>query len=266
MSSPSQTSHLDGPLRDSYCHQRLNRSLPKLLRRWTAANSSKCETCYLITLHQHLDVITGSFPFAPTTGLTRPHLQEINSVTSWISCFLTYTAVKTTDMEMRNHLTYARLLIQEALCHGAGHRMVGLRQGVQEAGGQEAGGHQPVYAMVRFTTWTASSAILVNEHILAYFVHCARARTMRFSAVLCLMSCLTSINRRQHKCSHCRLTASTPVDWCQSVLNLSSGSVSLGIRGHVRTHGQCGFRHICATCHETHKATKIARGHHQVRV
>ena len=50
---------------------------------------------------------------------SRPHrLREIESPLTWIFCFLAYAAVRTKDTETRDMLTYARLVIREAQCHG----------------------------------------------------------------------------------------------------------------------------------------------------
>ena len=48
-----------------------------------------------------------------------PHnLQEIDSPLTWVFCFLAYVAVRTKDMETRDMLTYACLIIREDQCRG----------------------------------------------------------------------------------------------------------------------------------------------------
>ena len=50
---------------------------------------------------------------------TRPHrLREIDSLLTGVFCFLAYVAVRSKDVETRNMLTYAWLVIREAQCHG----------------------------------------------------------------------------------------------------------------------------------------------------
>ena len=50
---------------------------------------------------------------------SRPHrLREIDSPLTWVFCFLAYVAVQTEDTGTRDMLTYARLVIREAQCHG----------------------------------------------------------------------------------------------------------------------------------------------------
>ena len=77
-----------------------------------ADNMSLCHQLESFPTHQHL--------FA---GTVRPRLREIDSPLTWVSCFLTYAAVKATDIQTRNLLTYGRLVIREAQRHsGPGWR------------------------------------------------------------------------------------------------------------------------------------------------
>jgi len=67
-----------------------------------------------MALHSQLEDLP-----AQATVSHRPHrLREIDSPLTWVFCFLAYVAVRTTDAETRDMLTYARLLIREAQCHG----------------------------------------------------------------------------------------------------------------------------------------------------
>lgn len=50
--------------------------------------------------------------------LQRPRLREISSPISWIYCFAAYVAVRTSDPLTRDMLTYARIVLGEALRHG----------------------------------------------------------------------------------------------------------------------------------------------------
>ena len=67
-----------------------------------------------MALHGQLDDLPSQ-----TAATSRPHhLREIDSPLSWVFCFLAYVAVRTKDLETRDMLTYARLVIREAQCHG----------------------------------------------------------------------------------------------------------------------------------------------------
>ena len=49
---------------------------------------------------------------------SRPRLREVATLPAWICCFLTYLAVSTSDVATCVSLTYAMLLVREALRHG----------------------------------------------------------------------------------------------------------------------------------------------------
>ena len=46
---------------------------------------------------------------------SRPRVREVSSLPSWVCCFLTYLAVRTTNPVTRNQLTYATLLVRETM-------------------------------------------------------------------------------------------------------------------------------------------------------
>ena len=48
----------------------------------------------------------------------RPQIREVPSLISWVYCFAAYAAVRTQDPFTRDMLSYARLIIREALRHG----------------------------------------------------------------------------------------------------------------------------------------------------
>ena len=71
-----------------------------------------------ISLSQRIDEAHASFPAYVLPASSRPRLREVTSLPSWMYCFLTYLSVLTTDPVVRDCLTYARLVIREALRHG----------------------------------------------------------------------------------------------------------------------------------------------------
>jgi hypothetical protein len=71
-----------------------------------ADNMSLCHQLESFPTHQHL--------FAAST---KPRPREIDSPLTWVSCFLAYAAVQTTDERTRNLLTYGRLVVREAQRH-----------------------------------------------------------------------------------------------------------------------------------------------------
>ncbi len=51
-------------------------------------------------------------------GPSRPRMRDVLTLPSWLYCFLTYTAILTTDPTTKDKLAYARLMILEASRHG----------------------------------------------------------------------------------------------------------------------------------------------------
>ena len=70
-----------------------------------------------IELVHHLHIVQGTS--LVISKVPRPHFQEIMSLVPWFYCFITYVAVRTSDVASRDQLAYALLLIKEAQRHGS---------------------------------------------------------------------------------------------------------------------------------------------------
>ena len=72
-----------------------------------------------LALQQHIEAVTsaiGSANQQPSLP-SKTGFREIHTIQSWMSCFLTYMAVRTPDTGTRHMLTYACLILQEAIRH-----------------------------------------------------------------------------------------------------------------------------------------------------
>ena len=70
-----------------------------------------------ISLLQQLEIMGGqTAPGLP--GVLRPRLREVNTLATWIYCFLAYVAIRSPDPHVRDWLAYARLVVREAQRHG----------------------------------------------------------------------------------------------------------------------------------------------------
>ena len=58
------------------------------------------------------------FPSVYANPMHQPRLREVRTPVSWIHCFLAHVAVQTDDSRTRDMLTYARLVLGEAMAHG----------------------------------------------------------------------------------------------------------------------------------------------------
>jgi hypothetical protein len=71
-----------------------------------------------ISLYNRSSELQGISPISVLPPSLRPQIREVPSLISWVYCFAAYTAVRTQDPLTRDMLSYARLIIREALRHG----------------------------------------------------------------------------------------------------------------------------------------------------
>ena len=70
-----------------------------------------------ISLQHQLDALH-SQPAVQLPAAVRPRMREVGSPLVWVYCFLAYAAIRAPDQGTRDRLTYARLLLREAMRHG----------------------------------------------------------------------------------------------------------------------------------------------------
>ena len=73
-----------------------------------------------IHLLQQLEAVQGLSLLPGLPGVARPRLREVTSLTTWLYCFLSYMAIRTSDSRTFDQLSYAKLIIREAHRHGGG--------------------------------------------------------------------------------------------------------------------------------------------------
>ena len=208
-----------------------------------------------IALQSQLDALH-SQPAVQLPAAVRPRLREVGSPLVWIYCFLAYAALRTPDQATRNLLTYARLLMREALHHGGLGWLEYDRVFRQQA------------ALDPTCQWNK-----LNASLFAATVLCSRS-TPGTACSLC--------QEADHQTQDCALGffqhppsySSTPPSsgWSQHHIHPAQGAPSRRSppatgqprrtirpetvkkicvswnRGVCSFPGSCSFRHICATC------------------
>ena len=71
-----------------------------------------------VAVRRHYEELHGAMGVQLLPVISRPRLREVATLPAWICCFLTYLAVSTSDAATRDHLTYAMLVVREAMRHG----------------------------------------------------------------------------------------------------------------------------------------------------
>ena len=69
-------------------------------------------------LRHHYEEMHGAMGFHVFPVAFHPRASEVTTLLSWICCFLTFLATSTADQTTRERITYAILLVREAMHHG----------------------------------------------------------------------------------------------------------------------------------------------------
>ena len=184
-----------------------------------------------ISLVQQLETMQSTHP-VNMLGPTRPRLREVTTISTWLYCFLAYSAILTSDPKTRNHLAYARLIMREALRHGNPGWLDydrSFRQQVAEDPSMQ---------------WNTLVPGLQASMILGYPARQGSA-TPRLSCTLC-----RGFDHTRTDCALTYLYPRAPQRFSHRQ-NLSCTSWN---KGNCLFPGNCTFRHACATCQGPHKA------------
>ena len=71
-----------------------------------------------VMVRRHFEEVHRALGFQVLPVTSRPRVQEVTSLPSWVCCYLSYLAVATPDLVTRERLTYAILLLREAMRTG----------------------------------------------------------------------------------------------------------------------------------------------------
>ena len=180
----------------------------------------------------------------PVSTVSRTRLREVPSLVSWLYCFNTYMAVRTSDSLTRNMLAYSRLIIREALRHGGtgwlDYDRIFRRQ----------------LAINPLMNWNALDPSLHAATILGQRsstgVFCTLCQETDHSTSQCALAPLQQQLRPSTSPASRSLQWPTPYRPLKRPETLMRICVSWNKGSCTRPH--CTFRHICATCQKSHKA------------
>ena len=180
-----------------------------------------------------------SFPSYISPSSSRPRLRKLATLPSWLYCFLTYVSVLSTDPVVRDRLTYARLIIREALRHGGRGWLDYDRLFRQQA------------ALDSGIAWNATNtsllvATVLGQHPAGVGQSCAVCHGFDHSQAQCA---LQVVQQPLHQESATRPPVKSRV----------SQEICLSWNG-----GQCAFPplscpHLCASCGSTHHRARDCR-------
>ena len=179
-------------------------------------------------------------------GAARPRFREVSSLASWCYCFLGYVAMRTADPSTRDHMAYARLIIEEAQRHGG---LAWLDYMIAPSGSR-----QPVHdPAMRWNTNSPSlqASTILGQKQAGQGSFCTLCREVDHSRAQCALVCLEP--------SAPSVSAASKVTTRSSTQRRYNICISWN-RGVCVFPGQCSFRHVCATCQSSnHKARDCAK-------
>ena len=188
------------------------------------------------TVRSHFEVMHGALGVQLVPVSSRPRVREVPSLPSWVCCFLTFLAVGTSDPVTRDRLSYAILLLREAMRHGGIGWMDYDRLFRQQAAIDPSLSWNMIHPGLQATT-------ILNQRSGAVGSFCNICREPDHVAAQCALAQLQE--------------QVTP-----RVVTGPSGSRSSQRRicsswneGSCIYPGTCSYRHVCSNCfHPSHKA------------
>ena len=182
-----------------------------------------------VAVRGHFEEIHGTMGVQLLPISSRPRVREVNSLPSWVCCFLTFLAVGTSDTATRDRLTYAVLLLREAMRHGGQGWMDYDRLFRQQAAIDPSlawnmihPGLQATTILSQRQTGTGTFCTLCQEcdHVAS---HCALGQLQQSTIRMSPAGIMTPRTAQRRICS----------SWND---------------GSCIYPGSCSYRHICSNC------------------
>ena len=176
---------------------------------------------------------------------SRPRTREVTSLPSWICCFLTYLAVGTPDLATRDRLTYAVLLIREAMCHGGQGWMEYDRLFRQQAAIDPSLQWNVIHPWLQATT-------ILGQQPSGAGTYCVTCQECDHVASQCAMAQLQQPMLRSGGASQ-----GSSQSFAQSgTTNRRPKICNSWNDGACMYPGNCTYRHVCAVCFRTSHPAK----------
>ena len=198
-----------------------------------------CHQLEAFPSHQHL-----------CTGGAKPRLREIDSPLTWVSCFLAYAAVRTSDSQTRNLLTYGLLVVREAQRHSGPGWLEYDRLFRQHA------------ALSPSTVWHELNPSLHASTVLSYRAGPGKVCTLCHEPDHTAGGCAMQLLQPHPSPTIVQQPSASEVQFLTSpgAGGLAGGTARRPVSQETRdriciswnrgrcTFPSCRFRHICATC------------------
>ena len=200
-----------------------------------------------VAVKQHFEELHGSVGLHILPMTSRPRVREVTSLPSWVCCFLTYLAVGTSDPAVRDKLTYAVLLVREAMRHGGQGWLEYDRLFRQQVAINPTLSWNVIHPALQATTILAQRAS---------GMYCVTCQECDHVAAQCALSQLHPPALRGS--GPTQVSARNPGQAGMSS-RVSSRICNSWNDGACAYPGTCTYRHICSVCFRTSHQAKDCR-------
>ena len=191
-------------------------------------------------MRRHYEEIHGAMGVQLLPVISRPRLREVATLPAWLCCFLTYLAVSTSDAATRDRLTYAMLLVREAMRHGGQGWLEYDRLFWQQAAINPDLPWNSINSSLQATT-------ILSQRTPGQGLFCTSCQECDHTAAQCALGQLQQTSTRgSYNQSGTSGAARGPI--CSS---WNEGSCAYP--------GTCPFRHVCSKCYRTSHTAKNCR-------
>ena len=169
--------------------------------------------------------------------LSRPKLREVSTLPTWISCFLSYLAVATTDNATRDKLAYAVLIVKEAMRHGGQGWLEYDKLFRQQAAIDPTLPWNCIHAGLQATT-------ILGQRATGQGTFCSVCQECDHTVAQCALAQLQQPTTRSATGSLARNATRICTSWND---------------GACTYPGSCSFRHVCSRCFRASHTVKSCR-------
>ena len=198
-----------------------------------------------ISLIQQMDPLGGHCALPALPGVLKPRLREIDSLSSWIYCFVAYVAIRSQEPRTRDMLAYARLLVREPQRHG-GRGWLDYDYIFRQQAAIDPSLHWN-------TLHPGIQAATMVGGLPSTGTFCTLCRGSDHPTSNCALAYLHGATSKGPGTFQGATSFSRPRDQFRRPESILGICVSWN-KGKCVYPGVCTYRHICATCHQSHMA------------